>query len=77
MGGEILAALSDTGDPITNALAQNAVKEFQDQALKNRVNMTAEALQMIAKHMQGVPGRKKLVWVSATFSGASGRHAFA
>jgi VWFA-related protein len=67
LGGEILAALSDTGDPITNAMAQNSVKEFQDQALKNRVNMTAEALQVIAKHMQGVPGRKKLVWVSASF----------
>jgi VWFA-related protein len=67
LGGEILAALSDTGDPITNAMAQNSVKEVQDQALRNRVNMTAEALQTIARHMQGVPGRKKLVWVSTTF----------
>lgn len=67
LGAELLAALSDTGDALTNAMAQNPIKEFQDQALRNRVNMTAEALQTIAKHMQGVPGRKKLVWISATF----------
>jgi VWFA-related protein len=67
IASELQAAVSDSGDPITNALAQNSIKEFQDQAIRNRVNMTAEALKIIAKHMQGVPGRKKLLWISASF----------
>jgi len=67
LGDQLLAALSDTGDAITNAMAQNSIKEFQDQAIRNRASMTAEALQTIAKHMQGMPGRKKLIWISASF----------
>jgi VWFA-related protein len=70
MAAELQAAISDSGDPITNALASNSIKEFQDQAIRNRVEMTGEALMAIAKHMQGVPGRKKLIWISASFPAA-------
>ena len=33
----------------------------------NRANQTAAALEEIAKHLSGVPGRKNLIWVSGSF----------
>ncbi len=48
--------------------------------LDQRVNLTAEALQQIARFLVGLPGRKNLLWLSASFpagvipdSGANGR----
>lgn len=33
----------------------------------NRVHQTAAALEVIAKHLAGVPGRKNLIWISGSF----------
>jgi VWFA-related protein len=36
-------------------------------ALDQRVDMTVTALDVIARHLSGLPGRKNLVWVSSSF----------
>jgi VWFA-related protein len=67
LGVELLAAAPDLHDAIANEMYRNSVKEMQDFAQKNRALITAEALETIAKHLQGTPGRKKLIWLSASF----------
>jgi hypothetical protein len=51
-------------------MIQNAANELKDAAMRNRVNITAEALQLIAKHFAGLQGRKKLVWFTGSFPAA-------
>ena len=36
-------------------------------ALKDRADSTLSALEAIARHLAGIPGRKNLIWVSAAF----------
>ena len=33
----------------------------------NRAVITTKAMELIAKHLQGLPGRKKLIWISSSF----------
>lgn len=56
-----------TGDALTDAMTHNSANEMKDFAIKNRVNITAYALELIAKHLAGLPGRKKLVWFTSAF----------
>ena len=63
-----------TLDPIGAAAAalnaevsMNAVTEMEDAEKKNRALLTSAALEDIARHLRGLPGRKKLVWVSGGF----------
>ncbi len=69
-GDELIAQMLDLHNATANAMQKNAVKEMQDAALKNRASITAQALEAIARHLQGIPGRKKLVWMSASFPGS-------
>jgi len=36
-------------------------------ALKNRADATLSALEAVARHLGGIPGRKNLIWVSSSF----------
>ncbi len=54
-------------DPQTRDMAKAATKEMGDDAILNRAMTTAFALEMIAKHLSGLPGRKKLIWVTGAF----------
>ena len=56
-----------TGDAGTDAMTQNAANELKDDAVKRRVDVTAYALGLIAKHLEGLPGRKKLIWFTSAF----------
>ncbi len=47
--------------------AQAAAGEMTDYALRDRVYITQAALEAIAEHLSGLPGRKKLVWISGSF----------
>ena len=51
----------------TAELGRNAVTEMEDSEKKNRALLTSAALGDIARHLRGLPGRKKLVWVSGGF----------
>ncbi|HWF08728.1 MAG TPA: VWA domain-containing protein [Bryobacteraceae bacterium] len=59
-----------TGDAMTDAMIQNSANEMKDFAIQNRVNVTAFALETIAKHLAGLRGRKKLVWFTSAFPAA-------
>jgi VWFA-related protein len=40
---------------------------IKGEELKNRVESTLSALEAIARHLAGIPGRKNLIWVSSAF----------
>ena len=68
LADDLLANAPDLGDEIANAMYANSVKEMQDAAQVNRAVITSKALILIARHLQGIPGRKKLVWVTSSFA---------
>ena len=51
--------------------AQAAASEMTDYALRDQVYITQAALEAIAEHLSGLPGRKKLVWISGSFPAIS------
>jgi len=65
---DLLASAPDLGDDIANGLQQNAIMMMQDNAQVNRAVITGKAMELIAKHLQGLPGRKKLIWISSSFA---------
>jgi VWFA-related protein len=62
----------DTGDLDLDGRLNNFLEVMADQAIKNRVRLTSVALIAIANHMSHLPGRKNLIWVSASFPFALG-----
>ncbi len=48
-------------------MAVTAATEMTDYALRDQVYITQAALESIAEHLSGLPGRKKLVWISGSF----------
>jgi VWFA-related protein len=56
-----------TGDAVTDAMIRDTAAEMTDQAIQNRAEITAGALEIIARHLAGIPGRKTLVWLTAGF----------
>lgn len=67
LAADLLASAPDLGDPIANALQADSIKDMQDMAQINRAVITTKAMELIAKHLQGLPGRKKLIWISSSF----------
>ena len=49
-------------------MQHNAIMGMQDMAQINRAVITGKAMELIAKHLQGLPGRKKLIWISSSFA---------
>jgi len=60
-----------TGDQSTTALwdsfIQSSNQPYVDYAETVRATRTAVALETIAGHLQGIPGRKTLIWISGGF----------
>jgi len=65
---DLLASAPDLGDAIANGLQQNAIMSMEDMAQTNRAVITTKAMELIARHLQGLPGRKKLIWISSSFA---------
>jgi VWFA-related protein len=68
LADDLLASAPDLGDPIANAMQQSSIKEMQDAAQVSRAVITGKTLELIAKHLQGLPGRKKLIWIGSSFA---------
>jgi len=68
LAAELLASAPDLGDDIANGMQQNAIMSMQDMAQINRAVITTKAMELIAKHLEGIPGRKKLIWISSSFA---------
>jgi VWFA-related protein len=64
---DLVSDLPVTGNALADAMIRNAAAEMTDNAMRNRADITAYALETIAKHLSGLPGRKKLVWITAAF----------
>jgi len=69
-----ITKLADPNNPaevaamaLTAEMATNAITEMEDAEKKNRALITSRALEDIARHLRGLPGRKKLIWVSGSF----------
>lgn len=58
---------SDTGIPELDAFIDNANQIVADFTMVRRVERTLAAIEAIANHLQVIPGRKNLVWVSSAF----------
>jgi VWFA-related protein len=60
-----------TGDPTTTAQWDDFMKSsnqpYVDYTQTVRATRTAAALETIAGHLQGIPGRKTLIWISGGF----------
>lgn len=70
----IEAAAAETAGPEDAEFASeaiqgiiNALKEEEFFFKQSRIQITLKALEAIANHLSGVPGRKNLVWVSGSF----------
>ena len=59
--------LSVAAAAVNAEVAMNAVTEMEDAEKKNRALLNSAALEDIARHLRGLPGRKELVWVSGGF----------
>lgn len=55
------------GDPLFSGPINDTNQRVSDMYMGSRVQQTAAALESIARHLAGVPGRKNLVWVSGSF----------
>jgi VWFA-related protein len=58
---------SDTGDAALDAAVNMSNARVAEFYLNDRVENTALALKTVAQHIGGLPGRKNLIWVSASF----------
>ena len=67
-----------TGDQTTTAqwdsFLQSAGQQYVDFTETVRATRTAAALETIAGHLQGIPGRKTLIWISGGFPIQLGLH---
>ncbi len=54
-------------DPLIDGINNDNNQRLADVYMGSRVQNTAAALEAIAKHLAGMPGRKNLVWVSGSF----------
>jgi VWFA-related protein len=61
------AAASDPRGQQLDAAMKEALTPIQQQDLRVRVPTTQQALQAIARHLAGIPGRKNLIWVLSEF----------
>jgi VWFA-related protein len=58
---DLNAGKGDTGG------AARAISRALELSITNRVHNTKDALEAIAKHLAGIPGRKNLIWISDSF----------
>lgn len=66
-GSESADFLTDSTDTSVNAWLDSMNQGVAEFYTINRVDQTAEALEAIANHLAGLPGRKNLIWVSGSF----------
>jgi VWFA-related protein len=72
---EWVDAVNDLSSGLSSPAMISAIQEWLSDStsaearyfMNQRVAMTVKALEEIAEHLQGVPGRKNLIWVSSTF----------
>jgi VWFA-related protein len=54
-------------DPMVDGRINDNNQKMSDVFMGARVQATAAALEAVAKHLAGLPGRKNLIWVSGSF----------
>ena len=66
-GGGASNAAADLADKFFQEFVQEASRRPAVFYLEQRVRWTARGLQTIGRYLAGIPGRKSLIWVSASF----------
>ncbi len=58
---------NDPDGALAPSILRDSVQEIENVEEQIRVAATARALRTIARHLEGLPGRKSLIWVSSAF----------
>ncbi|HUA58374.1 MAG TPA: VWA domain-containing protein [Verrucomicrobiae bacterium] len=62
------AASTEGNDEIVAEAIENAMNDLiSDRSVRIRAETTAAAMEAIANHISGIPGRKNLIWISSSF----------
>jgi len=67
VASEAANTASDSGDADFDAFVNGANQRVADFATTNRADETAAAIAAIADRVAAIPGRKNLIWISASF----------
>ncbi len=63
---QLITDLPVTGDAIADAMTKNAAAMMMDNSRQRRADTTSSAFVTMARHLKGIPGRKKLVWITSS-----------
>jgi VWFA-related protein len=66
---------SNTGDDTLDAFIDQANERISNFYQARRIETTLDALETIAQHLAGMPGRKNLIWLSSSFPSIVGQRA--
>jgi VWFA-related protein len=54
-----------TGEATADAMTRNAASNMLQNARQRRADTTTAAFATVARHLKGLPGRKKLIWITS------------
>ncbi|HEV3141368.1 MAG TPA: VWA domain-containing protein, partial [Vicinamibacterales bacterium] len=57
----------DTGDPEVDAFLRESETVNRARIIRNRAEVTAAGMETLARHLNGIQGRKNLVWITSGF----------